>query len=355
MHKCILSTLILSLQITSLYCYNSCVTSCLVCDPCFSKSGSAYDDPYGDVYIYGDVLYWHLCRSNLDLAIQADTTETPSLIVGTGPVLYSDKDSEFGFRLGIGTRTFYGVDYALRYTYFRGESQDPIDLTDPLRSGATRLPPTSSPDFGPNNVIYIDPFYKLTLKSIDVEAGFIKKMNCRTFIRPFIAFRTIWVDEDVQDYYADDFLAPKTSQQYYAEMQTKGYGANGGFDFNFVIHPCLSITGRSSIAALLGEQNSTTSVESDININPDPTILLYVENDRAYRTLITTDVSIGLTAGLFSICCTQINASLGYELHTIHGIPDFQDFPSSEVTSKLMRDTATVLLHGLYGRLEAAF
>jgi hypothetical protein len=339
---------------TSLKALNNDSTPCCNCTPiCCLDSCTPYDDPCGRFYIYGDAIYWNLCRSSLDYAIEGNESLSPPVILGKGHILSQNSDLDAGFRLGIGSTSFCGLTYALRYTYFQKSLNDSPCFSKPIAAGATRLPAvTTAEDFNPYLVTSIAARYNLKLRYLDAESGFWKQMHCNLSVHPFVAIRLAWIDQTLDYLYQN---GQAKSQRCDSTLFAEAYGALGGFDFNYSFCKRVTIIGRLSAGPLFSETDFTTVVTEGLCTSPSPTILLDTFEQDYCHPVFTTTASIGIEVALFTACCTTFDASFGYELHTWSQLQDFYDFPSHSAQAKLMRDNNTFLLHGCYASLRASF
>lgn len=291
-----------------------------------------------DTYLSIDYLHWNICRSGLDFSINGNDP----LIVGPGQLTTFETDSDNGYRIyfsqSLGQCGYVGA----RYTYYHAHPTTNIlyDPIDEFVAGATRLAPASGSLFGPNDLLNVDADYSILFNMIDLEIGTCDyTFKCFSW-RPFLAARFAWVDQHIKTTYTS--IATASIQQ---DMNMDSYGAICGVQTAYKLVDKFNITARATTGALYGsfdrkviEENLTTElISTDVVAH-------------SCRPIICSEVSINLEYNAARICHSQLTLGIGYELHTFFNFEDFIDFPSSSVTSKIMRDTSSLLFHGVIAR-----
>jgi Legionella pneumophila major outer membrane protein precursor len=296
-------------------------------------------------YIHTDYLYLNACRAGLDYAIETDKNET-TLIVGPGEINQLHRKSNSGARIQVGYCFDCNADINLKYTFFQTEHSHRTHFCE--GAGATRIHPGDSL-MGPNHVKLADPQYQLKYNVVDGEMGSWFSHNGFLNVRPYIAFRYASINQDMKTLYQDEISIETHIKQ---SVDLQGYGIMAGADGRFNVCDCVFLVARAAGGALYGDFNYKTFIED----NRNETLMTRVDTYGSdCRTVLSTEVSLGLELDLCSICGKNLILALGYELHTWLGLADFPDFTGSQLSNKVMRDNNTLLLQGLFVRLGASF
>ena len=136
------------------------------------------------------------------------------------------------------------------------------------------------------------------------------------------------------------------------KVDMNAYGVMMGADGRYHLCDCFYLTGRISSGALYGDFDYSNLQTEHISTTPKTLVDTWGHDCRA---VFSSEVSIGLEFFLCDMCGSDLIFSFGYELHTMFDMVDFLDFSDDVSTSKVTRDNASLMLHGLFVRLGASF
>jgi Legionella pneumophila major outer membrane protein precursor len=327
----------------------TCLAGLLLSAPVSSYSyGVTYEGNSCDFTASVDYLYWNVCRSGLDTIISRDHgCEQSSKVLGD--VHYIDHEWNSGFRVQLGYKCDDSYDLSLRYTHFKANPDQHISCID---GSATRLHPLmeAASCFQETSV---DAEYDIKYNVLDLELGSWMKHGCNGHLRPFVGFRYASIDQEVDALY---ILPLPTPTHVYASKQTSdldSYGVTLGFDFRHQLCDSFNVIGRVAGGAHYGDFSYATNQANII----DPCSVKQFVNVHGHdcRAVYSSEVAIGLEYDFCGFCGTDFSIAVGYELQTWHDLMDFQDFTDGDFPTKITRNDASLLLHGLFVRLGAEF
>lgn len=226
-------------------------------------SGSSFD-------FYADVLYWEICRGDVDF----DQNGTR----------YVQPDHDVGYRVG-GRVICNCWDLNVRYTSF--------ETSENYGAGAS-----------------LTRRYEIDLDSVDVETGYSFCFDCLDgTVRPFVGVKSMWLEEI--------FINQSSSGDRF-ETETDGYGLYIGTEVTWPFYDACVCDTQIPIALVVRGAWGIMNASVSINSNSD-------DYEKVCIYLPHFELFVGIN---FDICicdCLVIDIHMGYEAQVITGLRRFND------------------------------
>jgi len=297
------------LATTAVLSAQNCCPSQMDCDPCCDWFSDC------EFSVYGEYLYWDLCRSTTDVA----TVTNP---LGITQNLNFQGSYQSGYRVG-GTFATGCWDFEIRYASIDSKKS----ITSEVSGG------------------FYQAEQKIDYSVLDIQLGREISLNCFSgSLTPFIGVKCAWIDQTW------DATLTNTIK-YRGKIDYNAYGVALGTNFNWQIcSKCvpISFVNRTSIALLKGAFSPKDYVRTlnDVVTN----ISVY---DHSYSLCLVPEIYVGLDFDLFCCDCFTASAQVGYEAQYWSSLLFHQNSIPATINSNLLQGSLGI--NGLVARFQVGF
>jgi len=321
-----------------------CLEPCLECDLCDMEACSFFDG----VTVYGDALYWRVRRSDLDYALNYDTTNAIGQVYSVSPRY------DGGFRLGFSKDCGCG-EFEARYTYYQANNDNSITNDAGFLAGTRLIGDLTSLSQG--IIEFAKGAWNFELNELAFLAGHhFCPVTCID-MRVFGGFKTLFLKESFDTLYSTSVDINEVSNKFDTLRQTiemGSYGVNIGIEGSYFLRSCLSFYGNFSYDFLLGSVERRYFYDNTDDGGQTFTNLASLR-DNSWRTISVLNLAVGFQYGIETFYCSDLIFSFGYELHHLINLADFMQLQDLSGEINYDRNTNNSGIDGVYVRLSAGF
>lgn len=313
--------------------YTRFITTFLCASAALLSSLHAENTPLYDVTCWHgslsfDLLYWQTCRTDLDFVeVQTEKQEVISI----------SPEYDGGMRLGVHKRALDNLTISFLYTHFNGGMKSYIEDEN---FKPTRIP--LNPSFSYDFEKLAKSAFQLSLNYFDFLFAFDQRPSCYDLsFEPFFGIRYTSMQQKMHSWYLKNPLTEGITGVD-EKICTNATGAFVGCATYIYLHPLVSLNGKISF----GAHYSANKIENKE---------FFVTKLRDTHTILTSEVSLGLTMDLPSFLKYSSRFYIGYEINNWYALSDFLQFIENDKFIKISNNSANLSLNGLYVRLDVNF
>jgi hypothetical protein len=293
-------------------------------------------------YSQVDLLIWKTCQNGLAYAGTSSNYTGNGYIARDASTRELEYDWDLGFRLATGYRTVDQWNTDLSYTYFKSKASDSI--TEP--AGGVVFAFLQFPGAANETADFASAKLTTEYHVFDAAAGFPLSLFSNYELNPFIGFRFMKLDQDLDvNYVGDDFAASGDGVDWKSDLYS--CGIRGGIAINYQT-PCgLSFNGKFGGSTLVAYIDGTLVQIDDGNVRVD------LKEQEHCEMIFGIEALLGLNYER-CMCDKMLRFSLNYEIQQWLNIPRKRVF-FDDAESSSLSVSGSLGFHGLSVNMEVPF
>jgi len=331
-----------------LVCFFSQTLGASCCKP-FSYACFYAGDGTCHIYYGAQALYWKICQSTLDFAVDFDSKE--QRILGVGKTHVMDYGWEIGGRAWVGWNWCGGWDLNLAYTYFANEAKGCVKHQD-----NSLIPSLLHPASAPKKVDLAQGKLHLEYQTVDLLFGKILSCyNDRVLLHPFFGGRAVKLYQNLNvDYKEKNFFLLPYKLKWRSTLEGAGIHAGMEMQYQWKYGRAFYGSFASSLLSSRSDNTQTQRIHRSFIEEEESSRGIRLK-EKQWLCLPGVHLSIGLCFYWWIEECAYFNFKIGYEINHWFNTQQLRRYHDGAVSVSSNNTSGNIALHGATLSFEFVF